>query len=218
MKCIVEDNCTTPKTECWSCEDYSLYLPRDKRILSPRQKQRRLERKAKTKEKKTAPASMRARNNRNKGAKGERDLYNLFQIENLPIKRVMGSGKGKAFGGDLIGGTDNYASDMILEVNDTKYRIEVKVGHQIPAFIGEKQAEGIEGFCRLFNFPQLLAFFHFGLENLFEPNLIPDVRKKKLHDFFNQDNCAIVAMSPHGTTNWYFAVKNEYLDKIGGSC
>lgn len=218
MKCIVAENCSVPKTECWVCEDYNLYRPNDKKILSPAQERKRLERHTQRKAKKNSPASKRARNNRLKGKAGERELAKLLDIEGLPIKRVAMSGALKASGGKLIGGEDNYAGDMILEVNNEKYLIEVKVGKQIPKFIGDHQADGIEGYCRLFTFSKFVAFLHFGLENLFEPNFKPDKGTKKLHDFFDQDGSSIVAMSPHGTTSWFFAVKNEYLEKIGGSC
>lgn len=218
MKCIVYDNCSTVKTECDFCEDYGGYKPRDKKILSPRQERTRLERKARAKDKKRSPASMRGRNSRIKGRKGERDLKKLFDQETLPISEVPRSGALKASGGKLIGGEDNYAGDMILEANNKKYRIEVKVGRQVPKYIGENQADGIEGFCRLFTFPQFIDFLRSGLHDILPLVLLPDEKKKKLHDFFDQDDCSVVAMSPHGTTKWYFAVRNQYINELGGCC
>ena len=163
-----------------------------------------------------SPASRRGRNSRLKGQKGERDFLKLCKEEDLPIKKVARSGALKNYGGELIGGAENYAGDMILTVGDVKYRIEVKVGGQVPKLIGEKMPDGIEGFCRLYTFGKFIAFLHFGVENLLEPNLVPDKRVQKLHDFFDQDDCAIVAMSPQGTSAWYIAVKNEYLNELGG--
>ena len=102
-ECKVIENCENYQFErdkCWICEDYSLYIPEDKKILSPAQVQRKEERKAEKARLKASEASKRGKKSKRKGYSGEREVVQLLQKFNIEAERVplSGSLKGKLSG------------------------------------------------------------------------------------------------------------------------
>ena len=82
------------------CENYSLYIPEDKKILSPAQIQKREERKAEKARLKASEASKRGKSAKRKGYSGEREVVQLLEKFGIEAERVplSGSLKGKLSG------------------------------------------------------------------------------------------------------------------------
>lgn len=211
MKCVVEGNCAVVKTECWACEDYAMYRPKDKRILSPRQERNRLKRKVSKKEKKNSPASKRGRNNRLRGKAWERKLLKLLEAHGIPVRKVACSGALKATGGLIGAENDIYAGDLVLEgKSGENYRIEVKSRTALPAYV--TKYTGLKDYCMFLDEAEFIALCVHGV---YEPSGVmkEDTRTQTLHDWFDQDDSAIVAMKV-AHTPWRFAIKLEQVSKI----
>lgn len=102
-ECIVIENCQNyqyEKDQCWMCKNYSLYIPEDKKILSPAQIQKREERKAEKARLKASEASKRGKKSKRKGYTGEREIVQLLNKYGIKAERVPLSGalKGKLSG------------------------------------------------------------------------------------------------------------------------
>ena len=102
-ECKVIENCENYQFErdkCWICEDYSLYIPEDKKILSPAQIQKKEERKAERARLKASKASKRGKKSKRKGYTGEREIVQLLNKYGIKAERVPLSGalKGKLSG------------------------------------------------------------------------------------------------------------------------
>ena len=74
------------------CDNYGLYSPKDKKILSPRQEENRLARKLEKKVKKQTSASKRGKSNRRNGRNAERELVAWFEKIGLASNLVPMSG------------------------------------------------------------------------------------------------------------------------------
>lgn len=103
IECEVRENCQNyqyEKDQCWICEDYSLYIPEDKKILSPAQIKRKEERKAEKARLKASEASKRGKSAKRKGYSGEREVVQLLEKFGIEAERVplSGSLKGKLSG------------------------------------------------------------------------------------------------------------------------
>lgn len=103
--CEVRENCKNylnGREQCWMCDDYKLYIPEDKRILSPAQVQKKEERKAEKARLKSSEASKRGKRAKRKGYTGENEIVKLLQKYDIEAERVPLSGalKGK-LGGDI---------------------------------------------------------------------------------------------------------------------
>lgn len=101
--CKVKDNCLNHlelRDQCWICGQYDLYRPKDIKILSPAQIERREKRKQDNKEKKSSEASKRGRASKKKGYRGENEIVHLLEKFNIPAERVPLSG---ALKGNLAG-------------------------------------------------------------------------------------------------------------------
>jgi Holliday junction resolvase len=105
------------RDQCWMCDDYKLYKPEDKKILSPKQVQARAERKAKKEQLKQSDASKRGKRAKKKGYTGETEVVKLLQQFNIKAERVPLSGALKS---------DKYSCDVTCQVKDSIKRIEVK--------------------------------------------------------------------------------------------
>lgn len=120
--CQVKTNCLNhlqQRDKCWYCNNYNQYIPKDKKILSPTQEERRLERKLAKKEKKNTDMSKRGKMAKRKGYKAEHELEKI-----LPnAKRVP-----------LSGALDGYelSNDLKMIVNGVDKRIEVKHRKSVP--------------------------------------------------------------------------------------
>lgn len=103
IECEVIENCQNyqyEKDQCWMCENYSLYIPEDKKILSPAQIQKKEERKAERARLKASKASKRGKKSKRKGYTGEREIVQLLNKYGIKAERVPLSGalKGKLSG------------------------------------------------------------------------------------------------------------------------
>ncbi|MDD4378319.1 MAG: hypothetical protein PHH48_09305 [Eubacteriales bacterium] len=102
-ECEVLENCQNylnGRDKCWLCDNYKLYIPEDKKILSPAQVQKREERKAEKKRQKDSEASKRGKRAKRKGYTGENEIVKLLQKYGIQAERVPLSGalKGKLCG------------------------------------------------------------------------------------------------------------------------
>jgi len=91
--CEVRENCKNflqAGDKCWCCESYNLYLPEDKRILSPRQVRLREERKADKKRKKQSEASRRGKRAKRKGYRAEKKVAQMLDGERVPLSGALG--------------------------------------------------------------------------------------------------------------------------------
>ena len=98
------------------CENYSLYIPEDKKILSPAQIQKREERKAEKARLKASEASKRGKKSKRKGYTGEREIVQLLNKYGIEAERVPLSG---ALKGKLSG-------DIDCTIKGESKKIEVK--------------------------------------------------------------------------------------------
>lgn len=101
--CQVKTNCLNEielREQCWICDNYNQYKPKDKKILSPAQIEKKEKKKAEKKEKKTSEASKRGRAAKRKGYTGEHEIVKLLAKYHIPAERVPLSGalKGKLAG------------------------------------------------------------------------------------------------------------------------
>lgn len=118
-ECEVRENCKNyikAMDKCWICDDYKLYNPEDKKILSPRQIRVREENKIEKKEKKSSEASKRGKRAKKKGYAGEHEIVQLLNKYNIPAERVPLSG---ALKGRLAG-------DVNCIIHGKEKKIEVK--------------------------------------------------------------------------------------------
>lgn len=119
-ECNVRENCknyTCIRDQCWMCENYSLYTPENKKILSPRQVQAKAERKTQKEQLRYSEASKRGKRSKKKGYTGESEVVKLLQQFNINAERVPLSGALKS---------DKYSCDVTCQVKDSIKRIEVK--------------------------------------------------------------------------------------------
>lgn len=117
--CEVKENCLNHiegRDQCWICDNYNQYRPKDKKILSPTQMEKREKRKQEKKEKKSSPASKRGKRAKRKGWEGENEIVKLLSKYNIPAERVPLSG---ALKGKLAG-------DINLIIHNIEKKGEVK--------------------------------------------------------------------------------------------
>lgn len=215
--CKISKNCLTTKDQCWICDDYGLYRPKNKSILSPRQEENKLARKLEKKVKKQTTASKRGKSNRRNGRNAERELVAWFDKIGLESNLVPMSGALKsaniikALANDEM--VEKMRGDIKVEINGHKFTVESKRNVNSDAWY--KKAE--EGIIHIDGFAYLLRqdLFH-ALVNgvkLDVVNTIPDKGFKIVHSYFNQDNSDIVVISrPYCDRLFY--LKEETYEKI----
>lgn len=116
--CEVKHNCiTSVLDECWACNNYQNYNPKDKRIKCKRQIEKKAEKKADKKALKQTDASKRGRASKRKGYRGENELVHEFEKMGIQAKRQPLSG---ALKGSLGG-------DITIQIGDEKLRVESKL-------------------------------------------------------------------------------------------
>ena len=117
--CEVRNNCLNELEErgqCWMCDNYNQYRPKDRKILSPFQIEKKEKNKQNKKEKKASEASKRGKKSKKKGYAAENEVVKLLQKYNIDSERVplSGSLKGK------------FAGDVNCIINKQEKTIEVK--------------------------------------------------------------------------------------------
>ena len=199
MKCLVRSNCKTPRIDCWMCNDYGLYRPKDPTILSPRQEQHRVEKKLSTKVKKQSSASKRGKSNRRNGRQAERDLVKWLEKNGMTATLVPMSGALKstnvinALANDEM--IEKMRGDIKLTINNNTYTIESKRDVNTDSLY-KKAEQGvlhIAGFAYLLRQDLFLALVNGAI--LPDEVNVPDKGFKKIHGYFNQDNSDMVVIS-----------------------
>ena len=178
------------------------------------------------------PKEKMGRTSKQRGAAAERSLAKLLSEEfGLDVKRVASSGALKFCAKKLAGEADNYRGDLQLVLNGETYRIEVKTRTSLPKYVTKGKGEKIKDFCSILSPKQFLSLALNG--NLPCGLTEVDPKCKELHDWFTQDDSHIVAMKERKKNyievlvkdkivkkliknDWYFAVREDIIDKIGG--
>lgn len=202
------------KDQCWMCDNYGLYIPKDVSILSPRQEERRIQKKLDKKVKKQSTASKRGKSNRRNGRAAERELVKWLEKIGLDAKLVPLSGalKGnnvlKALG---IGGIeDKMKGDIKVVIHGKEYTIESK--RNINSDSWYKKAE--EGIIHIIGFAYLVRQDLFSaLINGVEVKVVkevPDKGFKKAHHYFDQDDSDIVVISRPYCDKLFFVKEKVY--------
>lgn len=92
--CEVEQNCNGFTQEsCWYCENYSMYTPKDPKILCKRQVETRLQRKEEKKLHKETKEYKQGKKALKTGENGEREIVKILNKYNIKAERVKGSGR-----------------------------------------------------------------------------------------------------------------------------
>lgn len=158
------------------------------------------------------------RNSKARGASAERSLAKLLSEKyDLPVKRVARSGALKYFAGTMVGNSDNYRGDLQLDCGKSKIRIEVKTRVRLPNYIKDGSVGRVYQYCYLYTMPQFITLLTKGdLVDSTKYKVITTAKCKGLLNWFEQDDSDIVAMKETSKSTWYFAVKEDVIDKIGG--
>ena len=161
------------------------------------------------------PKEKMGRTSKQRGASAERSLAKLLSEEfYLDVKRVASSGALKFCAKKLAGEADNYRGDLQLVLNGEIYRIEVKTRTSLPQYVTKHVGENIRNFCSIMS---LTGFLNLVIDGVIPQSLVDcDIEAKELHKWFEQDDSHIVAMKEKGRRVWYFAVRENIIDKIGG--
>lgn len=115
-ECEVRENCKNYITEqdcCWYCEDYQLYLPESKKIKSPRQERKKLEKQAEKERK--ADLSKMGKKSKKKGSQGELEVVKLLCKHKIEAEKVPLSGMLKS---------QKYSCDVLLTGLDKRAEIK----------------------------------------------------------------------------------------------
>lgn len=181
------------------CDNYGLYSPKDKKILSPRQEENRLARKLEKKVKKQTSASKRGKSNRRNGRNAERELVAWFEKIGLTSNLVPMSGALKsaniikALANDEM--VEKMRGDIKVEINGVKYTVESK--RNVNSDSWYKKAE--DGIVHIKGFAYLMRqdLFHAFVNGVDIPvsSEVKDKGFKIIHTYFNQDNSDIVVIS-----------------------
>lgn len=202
------------KDQCWICDNYGLYMPKDKTILSPRQDERRLAKKLEKKVKKQTSASKRGKSNRRNGRNAEREL--VAWLEKIGVKANLVPMSGalkstnviKALANDEM--IEKMRGDIKIELNGNTYTVESK--RNVHSDSWYKKAESgvihIKGFAYLLRQDLFHAFVN-GVE-LHIANVVEDKGFKIVHSYFEQDNSDIVVISRPYCDRLFFIKENIY--------
>lgn len=212
--CEVRKNCLTTKDQCWICDNYGLYHPKDKRILSPRQVENRLERKLKKKTKKQSTASKRGRSNRRNGRQAERELAKWLNNNGVEANIVPMSGALKdtnvikALANDEM--IEKMRGDIKVTIGGNVYTTESKRDIHTDSLY--KKAEvgiiHIQGFAYLLRQDLFLALIN-GVD-VEVAKEVEDKGFKKIHGYFNQDDSDIVVISRPYCDRLFFLREHVY--------
>lgn len=205
------------KDQCWFCEDYGLYQPKDFSILSPRQEERKLQKQLEKKVKKQSTASKRGKSNRRNGRAAERELVKWLEKIGLEAKLVPMSGALKANNVlkalGIVNIEDQMKGDIKLVINGKQYTIESKRDVNTDSWY-KKAEEGIiyiKDFAYLMRQDLFVAMIN-GVD-IKVINEVDDKGFKKAHGYFDQDDSDIVAISRPYCDRLFF-IRKEVYDEL----
>ena len=164
-----------------------------------------------------SPKQLQGRRNKHRGYSTEVQLVNFLKKWGVFAKRVVMSGALKSVSKDLRG-------DVQIEYNDKNIRVEVKSRKSLPRYVtnlykkdGEvkkkptaERITRIKGLCYILDQDQFLEYLH--CDKL--PKTGKTIDKSEcnmLKEWFEQDDCQVVAMKEYNQRVWYFAVKTEEI-------
>ena len=119
-------------------------------------------------------------------------------------------------------GLEEYRGDVIIEHNGETTHVEVKSRKSLPRYVtnlykkdGEVKKKPtaervikVKGLCHILDQDQFLEYLHQGTL----PKTGVSIDKSEcnmLKEWFEQDDCQVVAMKEYNTRVWYFAVSME---------
>lgn len=217
-RCEVSKNCLVTKDQCWMCDDFGLYRPKDKSILSPRQTSNKLAKKLEHKGKKQSSASKRGKSNRRNGRNAERELVSWLEKIGITANLVPMSGALKsaniikALANDEM--VEKMRGDIKIQVNGTTYTVESK--RNVNSDSWYKKAETgvihIDGFAYLMRQDLFHAFVN--EVDIGVADTVPDKGFKIIHSYFNQDNSDIVVISRPYCDRLFFLKEETYENII----
>lgn len=214
--CKVIKNCRTMKDQCWICDNYGLYSPKDKSILSPRQEENKLAKKLEKKVKKQTSASKRGKSNRRNGRNAERELVAWLEKIGVEANLVPMSGALKsaniikALANDEM--VEKMRGDIKVQIKGNTYTIESK--RNVNSDSWYKKAE--QGVIYIKDFAYLLRqdLFH-AFVNGIELEIADEVDDKGfkiVHSYFEQDNSDIVVISRPYCDRLFFIKEQVYVE------
>lgn len=205
------------KDQCWCCDDYGLYQPKDYSILSPRQEENRIEKALQKKVKKQSSASKRGKSNRRNGRVAERELVKWLEKRGLEANLVPMSGALKsaniikALANDEM--VEKMRGDIKLTINGETYTVESK--RNVNSDSWYKKAE--KGIVHINTLAYLMRedLFMATVNGVDLPvsEVIEDKGFKKIHEYFEQDDSDIVVISRPYCHRLFF-VKEKTYEKI----
>lgn len=205
------------KDQCWCCDDYGLYQPKDYSILSPRQEENRIEKALQKKVKKQSSASKRGKSNRRNGQVAERELVKWLEKRGLEANLVPMSGALKsaniikALANDEM--VEKMRGDIKLTINGETYTVESK--RNVNSDSWYKKAE--KGIVHINTLAYLMRedLFMATVNGVDLPvsEVIEDKGFKKIHEYFEQDDSDIVVISRPYCHRLFF-VKEKIYERI----
>lgn len=205
------------KDQCWCCDDYGLYQPKDYSILSPRQEENRIEKALQKKVKKQSSTSKRGKSNRRNGRVAERELVKWLEKRGLEANLVPMSGALKsaniikALANDEM--VEKMRGDIKLTINGETYTVESK--RNVNSDSWYKKAE--KGIVHINTLAYLMRedLFMATVNGVDLPvsEVIEDKGFKKIHEYFEQDDSDIVVISRPYCHRLFF-VKEKTYEKI----
>lgn len=205
------------KDQCWCCDDYGLYQPKDYSILSPRQEENRIEKALQKKVKKQSSASKRGKSNRRNGRVAERELVKWFEKYGLEANLVPMSGALKsaniikALANDEM--VEKMRGDIKLTIDGETYTVESK--RNVNSDSWYKKAE--KGVIHINTLAYLMRedLFMATVNGVDIPvsEVIEDKGFKKIHEYFEQDDSDIVVISRPYCHRLFF-VKEKVYERI----
>lgn len=203
------------KDKCWICDNYGLYSPKDKSILSPRQEENKLAKKLEKKVKKQTSASKRGKSNRRNGRNAERELVAWLEKIGVEANLVPMSGALKstniikALANDEM--VEKMRGDIKVQIKGNTYTIESK--RNVNSDSWYKKAE--QGVVYIKDFAYLLRqdLFHAFVNGiaLEIADEVDDKGFKIVHSYFEQDNSDIVVISRPYCDRLFFIKEQVYV-------
>ena len=164
------------------------------------------------------PIQRMGRQNKRRGYSTEVQLVNFLKKWGVFAKRVVMSGALKSVSKDLRG-------DVQIEYKNKNIRVEVKSRKSLPRYVTnlyKRQGEvkkkpttdrviKVKGLCYILDQDQFLEYLH--QNSLPKTGITIDKSEcNMLNEWFEQDDCQVVAMKEYNQRVWYFAVKTEEIE------
>lgn len=164
------------------------------------------------------PIQRMGRRNKHRGYSTEVQLVNFLKKWGVFAKRVAMSGALKNVGVEQLRG------DVHIEHEGKTIRVEVKSRKNLPRYVtnlykkdGEvkkrptnERVIKVKGLCYILDQDQFLEYLHIG--KLPKTGVTIDKSEcTMLQEWFEQDDCQVVAMKEYNQRVWYFAVRTEEI-------